>query len=232
MQMSVPPTPALLRGERGQIFMAGCSMMIAWVATVAILWRLQHPYWLNMMTMGFAQMIFGRAAAIAQATQAGFSGYLSVALACYIDCTIVMIAYPVLIFSYHNLLERRFFKQHMEPIFASARRNVARFRRSKIIGVFAFVWFPFFMTGVVAGAVLGYLLGLRPWVTIATVALGTLSATICWVFAYNNLFSWLGTVHPSVPIATTVLILVALAVHRIRAERQRAQQALGRTFDT
>ena len=224
MQMNGTQPFGLLRGDRGQIFLTGCSMLIVWVATVAILWRLQHPHWLNLMTMGFAQLILGRAAAIAQATQAGFNAYLSVALACYIDCTIVMIAYPVLIFSYHNLLERRFFKQHMEPIFATARRNVARFRRSKIIGVFAFVWFPFIIAGVVAGAVLGYLLGLRPWVTIATVALGTLSATICWVFAYNSLFSWLGTVHRSIPIAATALIIIALAARRILDERKRAQK--------
>ncbi len=220
MQMNGTPPP-LMRGDRGQIFVTGCAMLIAWVATIAILWRLQHHRWLDVLVMGFTQLMVGRAGAIAQATQAGFNPYLSILLACYIDCTIVMIAYPVLIFSYHNLLERRFFKQHMEPIFASARRNVAHFRRSKIIGVFAFVWFPFFMTGVVAGSVLGYLLGLRPWITMATVAVGTLSATICWVFAYNNIFSWLGTVHRSVPIAVTVVIIIVLAVRRIIVERNK-----------
>ena len=119
MQVSDHPSSELVRGDRGLIFVPGCSMLIVWVATIAILWRLEHPDWLNLMTMGFAQLILGRAAAIAQATQAGFSPLLTVVLACYLDCTIVMIAYPILIFSYHNLLERRFFKQHMEAIFAS-----------------------------------------------------------------------------------------------------------------
>ncbi len=213
--------PPLMRRDRRHIFITGCTMMIAWVATIAILWRLEHHRWDDLLIMGFTQLMVGRAGAIAHATQAGLNAYLRVFLAVYIDCTIVMIAYPVLIFSYRNLLERRFFKQHMEPIFASARRSVARFRRSKIIGVFAFVWFPFFMTGVVAGSVLGYLLGLRPWVTMATVALGTLSATVCWVFAYDTLFGWLGEVHRSVPITLTGLIIVALAIRRIMVERKR-----------
>jgi uncharacterized membrane protein len=211
----------LARDGRGHIFVTGCTMLILWLVAVAVLWRIQHPQWVNLMTMGFAQVILGRAAAIAQATQAGFNPYLTVFLACYLDCTIVMIAYPTLIFCYQNLLERRFFKQHMEPIFASARRSMARFRRSKIIGVFAFVWFPFFMTGVVAGSVLGYLLGLRPWVTMATVVLGTLSATVCWVFAYNNLFTWLGSIHRSIPVAATALIILFLAVRRIMLQRKR-----------
>lgn len=219
--MNGPTTPVLMRGDRGRIFVTGCMMMIAWIATIAALWHHQQAQWLDLMTMGFAQMVLGRAAAIAHATQAGFNAYMRVFLAWYIDMTIVMIAYPVLIFSYHNLLERRFFKQHMEPIFASARRSVARFRRSKIVGVFAFVWFPFFMTGVVGGSVLGYLLGLRAWVTIATVALGTLSATVCWVFAYDTLFGWLGSMHRSIPTAVAGAIIVVLAVRRIMVERKR-----------
>ena len=219
--MNGTTSSALLRGDRGRIFVTGCAMLIAWMATIAILWRLQHHRWDDLLIMGFTQLMVGRAGAIAHATQAGFNVAMRVFLACYIDCMIVMIAYPILIFSYHNLLERRFFKQHMEPIFESARRSAARFRRSKIIGVFAFVWFPFFMTGVIAGSVLGYLLGLRPWVTIATVAVGTLSATVCWVFAYDTLFAWLGSVHRSIPIAVTAIIIVVLAVRRIMVERKR-----------
>jgi len=219
--MNGKPSSILLRGDRGQIFATGCCMLILWIATIAILWHLQHHRWDDLLLMGFTQLMVGRAGAIAHATQVGFNATTRVLLACYIDCTIVMIAYPVLIFSYHNLLERRFFKEHMEPIFASARRNVARFRSSKMIGVFAFVWFPFFMTGVVAGSVLGYLLGLRAWITIATVALGTLSATICWVFAYDTLFGWLGAVHRSIPVAFTAMIIIVLAVRRIMLERRK-----------
>jgi len=77
---------------------------------------------------------------------------------------------------------------------------------------------------VIVGALLGYLLGLRLWVNMATVAVGTMTAIICWVFAYDRLFSWLGGIHESIPLAATVLLIGALVawrlMHRIRSKRR------------
>lgn len=49
-----------------------------------------------------------------------------------------------------------------------------------LIGLFAFVWFPFWMTGPVVGCVIGFLLGLRAWVNIAVVLSGTYLAILAW----------------------------------------------------
>lgn len=214
----------LLANERG-VFVLGCFMLISWVAGIAILWQEQHALWLPILTMGFTELFAGRAAAIAQAQHLGIPPGLTIFLATYVDAATVFIIYPLLVFGYENLFERRFFQKHMKPVFDSARRSLNRFAKYEIAGVFFFVWIPFWMTGVVVGAVLGYLLGLRTWVNMGTVVAGTFSAALCWAFAYDRLFDWLARIHKGVPVAFTVALIVLLLVRRILHQHRRNRRA-------
>jgi len=211
-----------LHTEGGHIFVLGCALLILWVLLIALLWDIKHPRWLDLMTMGFTELFLGRAAAIAHAKLVNMHSVVTVCVATYVDVVTVFIAYPLLVFSYENFFERRFFQKHMKRIFESAQKGVDRFPGSKIAGVFAFVWFPFWMTGVVVGAALGYLLGLRHGTTMFTVALSTMTASLCWVLFYDKLFELLSRVHRGVPVAVTVGIIVALAVRRILRKRRDA----------
>lgn len=212
-----------LHSEEGSIFVVGCCMLILWIEAIALLWRSGHPVWSDLLKMGFTQVPAGRAAAIAYGTQANLNTALIAFLAVYYDVITLFITYPVLIFSYKNLFERRFFQKHFKQVFESAQKGmtrVTRLRRFKIMGIFLFVWFPFTMTGIIVGALLGFLLGLRAWVNMTTVILGTASAVICWVYAYEKLFGWLGNIHQGIPLSVTILIIIILMIARIIKKRE------------
>lgn len=210
-----------LHSDEANIFVLGCSMLILWVSVIALLWQIGHHWWLDLLTIGFTELFLGRAAAVAQAKLANIHSVLIVFIATYVDAMTVFILYPMLIFSYRNLFEKRFFQKHMKPVFESAQKGLDRFSGSKIAGVFAFVWFPFWMTGVVVGSILGYLLGLRHWTSMVTVTLGTMSAALCWVLFYDKLFSWLGQINKTIPLAITFVIIFCLAIRRIIKTRQK-----------
>jgi hypothetical protein len=53
--------------------------------------------------------------------------------------------------------------------------------------VFAFVWFPFWMTGPVVGSVIGFLLGLPVWLNMTVVLAGTYIAIFCWALFLRQL---------------------------------------------
>lgn len=199
----------------GSIFIIGNILLILWLSVIVLMFQFAHPLWLNILTMGFTQLIGGRAASIAQGTQTGIHPLLIAFIATYIDTLFVFLFYPILVFSYRNFFERRFFQKHMKPIFDSAQKGLFRFSHYKIISVFLFVWFPFWMTGVIIGSVLGYLLGLKSWTTMITVIFGTMSAAFCWVYFYDKLYSSLGQVNKGIPVILTILIIIGLAVYRI-----------------
>jgi uncharacterized membrane protein len=209
-----------LRSEEGRIFVTGCCMLIGWVVASILLWRMQSPLWDNILTLGFSHMVAGKGVSIAHGMQAGMPHWLIAILATYVDVMAMLLLYPLLVFSYRNFFERRFFQKHMKKVFDSAQRNIGRMRRFKIAGIFVFVWFPFWMTGVVVGAVLGYLLGLRTWVTLTTAGVGTATSVLCWVYAYDRLFAWLGWVKEGIPSSVIIVALAALIAHRIVVKRR------------
>jgi len=193
----------------------GCCLLILWIEAVAMCLQLNDPLWMQLVTMGLTQTIAGRAASIAQATQANMHPGLMTFLAVFYDSVAMLITFPVLVYSYRNFFERRFFQKHMKRVFDSAEKGLTRLRQFKIASVFMFVWIPFWMTGVVVGAVLGYLLGLRHWVTILTATLGNVAAVLCWVYAYDRLFGWLGKINRNLSVIVTIVIILALVVGRI-----------------
>jgi len=223
-----PLRSRFLRSEEGPIFVLGCCMLLLWVAVAAALFQLKHPRWLDVLTVGLAHMVAGKPVSIAQGLQAGMPSPLIAFLAIYADTTALFIIYPVLVFCYRNFFENRFFQAHMKPVFDKAQANINKLRRFKIVGIFVFVWFPFWMTGVIVGAVLGFLVGLRTWITLATVIAGTTTAVVCWVYAYDQLFGWLGFVNERIPDSLILVLLLALVAYRIVSKRREAAARLRR----
>ena len=71
------------------------------------------------------------------------------------------------------------------------------------------------MTGIVVGSVLGFLLGLRTWVTMATVISGAASAILCWTYAADKLFKSIEGVNEVIPTLMTLMIILGLVIVRM-----------------
>ncbi len=210
---------AFLRSRQGPIFLAGCCMLVVWIAAAAGLWQAGAAVWDDVLTVGFAHLLAGRAISIAQGTQIGLPKWLIVLIATYADVTATFLIYPLFVYTYENFFEGRFFQERMRPMLKSAEKHVSGLGRSKIVGVFFFVWLPFWMTGIIIGSILGYLLGLRPWVTLTAVCLGALAAVASWVYAYEILFTWLSRIHQEVPLVFTAVLIVGVVWYRIVRRR-------------
>ena len=55
------------------------------------------------------------------------------------------------------------------------------------------------MTGPVVGSIIGFLIGLRPWVNIVTVLGSTCVAIGVWALLLNELSAWAATANRSAP---------------------------------
>ncbi len=132
-------------------------------------------------------IIFGRAASMAFGYSLGL-GHGTVITICIIIETIqVLVFYPLFVFSWRHLLVMNRLRNVFERTQKAAERHKDKVQRYGVIGLFAFVWFPFWMTGPVVGSVIGFLLGLRAWVNMTTVLAGTYVAIFCWAFFLRQL---------------------------------------------
>jgi uncharacterized membrane protein len=158
--------------------------------------------------------IFGQAAGLA----CGYALDLwhpTVIFVCMIVETVsVLIFYPLFVFSWRHLLVIKRLKNSFERIHKAAEANQAKIQRYGIIGLFIFVWFPFWMTGAMVGSVIGFLLGMPTWLNMTVVLVGAYAAIFSWAFFMHHFHRWAAAFNTYAPmVLVAVLILVVIAGH-------------------
>lgn len=99
----------------------------------------------------------------------------------------VLGVYPLFALSWRQLIRW----PRLQPMLSRTHRAAASgggaVRRFGIVGRFLFVFVPFWMTGPVVGAIIGFLIGLRPWVNLVVVLGATCVAIGVWGLMLNEL---------------------------------------------
>jgi uncharacterized membrane protein len=170
----------LLDSSEGRILLCGVGLTIGLIIWLGVQLLVSPKYAQILIAMTATHFMFGRAASMAF----GYSmelGHGTVMPLCMVSETImVLIFYPLFVFSWQHLLVVKRFKKVFDRVRRAAEARKDLIRKYGIIGLFAFVWFPFWMTGPVVGAVIGFLLGMRSWVAIFVVLAGTFVAILGW----------------------------------------------------
>lgn len=76
-------------------------------------------------------------------------------------------------------------------IYQVAQKYEKPIQKYGIVGLFAFVWLPFWMTGPIVGAAIGYFMHLKVWLNLLVVLSGTNIAILCWAYLLESLDSQL-----------------------------------------
>ena len=187
----------------GRILLVGVVLALIYTLWLGTMFLLSPEDAQILVGMTATEIMFGRATGMAFGFAAGLGHYMVIPLCMVIETVLVLIFYPLFVLSWQHLLVLPWLKKTFERIRNSAEAHKDKIQRYGLVGLFAFVWFPFWMTGPVVGCVIGFLLGLRVWLNLTVVLAGTYVAIIGW-----SLF--LGRLHESVAsyssYATMVLI--------------------------
>jgi uncharacterized membrane protein len=169
--------------------------------------------------MTAAEIMFGRAFGMAFGYSKGLGHSTVIPICIIIETILVLIFYPLFVFSWRHLLVINWLNNVFERIQTSAEAHKDKVRKYGIIGLFVFVWFPLWMTGPVVGCVIGFLLGLRVWLNITVVLAGTYVAIVGWAFFMRQLDEQVESYSSHGAMILMVLLIVIVVVghllHRI-----------------
>jgi uncharacterized membrane protein len=204
----------LLTQSDGRLLMIGVALAFVyafWLGT-KMLYSPEDSQALIGMTA--TQIIFGRAAGMALGYSMDLKHSTVIPICIVIETILILIFYPLFVFSWRRLLVVKWFKNTFQRIRNSAETNKDIVRKYGIIGLFVFVWLPFWMTGPVVGCVIGFLLNLRVWVIMTTVLAGTVAAIFGWAFFLRNLLDQTATYsHYAAMVLMILLIIIIVAGH-------------------
>ncbi len=207
-------------------FGLACVMTIlAWFLYLSHKQPLQGAALLGVVT---THLTTGRAVGIAAALGGNFAKWQAIVLGSLIEGAVVCLFFPVFCLSFKRLITVRFLTDAMRTVHRSAVSQRGRLLKWGIPGLILFVWFPFFMTGPVVGSVIGFLLGMRPWVVAAVVLSGTSLAIVSWTFILREVLGWtrmIGEFLPMLVVCIIVIVVASVRVSRFIEAQQRRNGA-------
>mgnify|MGYP001818617267 FL=1 len=172
--------------------------------------------------MTFSNIIFGRAVSMSIGYAGGYGHTIVIAVNIWVETVLVLLFYPVFVFSMRKLVEFSSLKRYIARTHEAAERHRDKVRRYGIIGLFIFVWFPFWMTGPVVGSAIGYLIGFPAWLTVSVVLVGTYIAMAGWAYLLFGLHTHAAVFGPLAPaLIVGLIILIFLAGYWLNQRREK-----------
>jgi uncharacterized membrane protein len=138
-----------------------------------------------------------------------------------LETILVLLFYPLFVFSWRHLLAFKWLDKSFGRIHRAAEAHKDKIQRYGIVGLFVFVWLPFWMTGPAVGCVIGYMLGLRAWVNMTVVLSGTYVAIFGWAFLLKKFHEQAKSYGSYAGLIVIIVAVVIIgATHRIRQWRR------------
>ena len=202
----------LLATPEGRILEIGLIMALLFITVLGLGYlRFQEKAHV-FIGMSATNILFGRAAGISFGYSFDLSNVLVIITNIIIETTLVLIFYPLFVFSWRSILVIKPLRRIMKRTSIAAEAHQDSIRKYGIIGLFMFVWLPFWMTGPVVGSAVGYLLGLTPWKNLTIVLTGTCLAIICWAILLRKIHDRVAEYGPYASIALVIVIILIVSV--------------------
>jgi uncharacterized membrane protein len=173
---------SLTASSEGLLLLVGVTLAFIFTLWLGIKLLLSPEESQVLIGMTATEIMFGRAAGMAFGYSLGLGHSTVIPICMIIETTLVLIFYPLFVFSWRHLLVIKWLKNTFERIHKAAEVHKNKIQRYGIIGLFIFVWFPFWMTGPVVGCVIGFMIGLKIRLNMTIVLAGTYAAILGWAF--------------------------------------------------
>jgi uncharacterized membrane protein len=214
----------LLTGTEGRILLTGVALTFLytlWLVNKFIKYPEESQILIGMTAVN---IMFGRATAMVLGYSEGLGHAKVIPVCIIIETILVLIFYPLFVFSWRHLLVINWLKNTFERIHKAADTHKGKVQRYGIIGLFVFVWLPFWMTGPVVGSVIGFLLGLKARFNIPVVLAGTSVAIFGWAFfmrkVYDRVASYSSYAAIIILALLVVIVIIGKFLHRTLQENK------------
>ena len=154
----------------------------------------------------------GRALGIATCLSAGLPLPYTIIYNFYIEVVIVLIAYGIVVLIMRNVIQPKLFHSAVRQAELTAQSQKTKIKKFGAIGLFIFVMFPFFMTGPLVGAIIGYLLNYKAINNFLIVFSGTLTSIVIYTLIGNNIIKRINQYIPVDTVNKWGAIIISLLI--------------------
>lgn len=198
----------------------GWGLFAFWAVVLVVWGALQPDPYAQGWRLVAELAVLGRLINIADGIAMGFSKPYLLFQSGLQDIILLLVAYPPLVAVCQGAAQRTFVGRRLEAVRSTAEGHKDRVEPLGALGLWIFVFFPFWSTGALVGGVVGYLLGMRPAVVFGSVFSGHVLSVVALVYFFDAMAGLAETFNSGAVkflpwIVLGVLVLVTL-VGRLR----------------
>ena len=208
-----------LSSIEGKIFTFAVVLFLAYLGGIIATYLFSTSDANHLVVMTVTNFLFGRAAGISYGFSVEFSDLVIIVTNIIIELITVMLVYPLFVMSWNKSLSIPALHDFFNKVKELRLEYSTFFEKYGKYGLFLFVWFPFWMTGPVVGAIIGFLIGLKHYHTLFIVIAGTSLAIVVWTYFLKELISFLEQISTYAPhILVGLFILIAVLFKLLRSK--------------
>jgi uncharacterized membrane protein len=198
----------------GRILLVGVALGTLTVLGLLLPWSGSPARHAEVLTMALTHLTVGRAAAMSLGYARDLGHAVIIGVNLLIEFVLVLVFYPLFVLSFRRLPLVRPLRGAIHRAQGAAERRQDLVQRFGMIGLFFFVWAPFWMTGPVVGSFIGHLMGFPAGANLAIVLGGTTVAIFGWAFFLSELTELSGRGGAWGPLILIAALVVAVILGR------------------
>lgn len=206
----------LVDSTEGRMLLVGLAMCLGLALAVGVGLLVAPEVTTTVATVLGLSLVIGIAAGISYGFAAGLGWSEMVVCNVVVESLQVLVVYPLFLLAWHHLVDFGPAAPLLDRLRQAAQARQDSVRRWGIAGLFVFVFIPFWMTGPVVGAIIGFLIGLGSAVNLAIVLSASALGVVVYATFLEHLNAWATAVHPYAVFGTVLALVVLAALLRQR----------------
>lgn len=205
----------LFNTDEGKLLLLGLLLILITGIVLFLIYFIDIHSANSIFAMIATNLFVGRVPSLSLGYASGLPHSIVIGTNVLVEMVMVLILYPLFIFSFNNILHIKFLEKFFNDVKVFRVKHQTLFDRYGILGLFVFVFFPFWMTGPIVGSIIGFLIGLRHITIISVVFIATVIAISLWGLFLNEIVKLLNSIDSSVVPILLIIVIGGYIIYRL-----------------
>jgi len=181
----------IFKGKEGNIFIFSLFLTTILIISILITYFYDTKLANKITSLVVSNLFVGRVPSLSLGYASQLPHITVIGVNIVTEIILVTSLYPLFIFSLKGILKIKPLEEFFFQVQEKKKQHQDKFEKYGKIGLFVFVFIPFWMTGPIVGAIIGYLIGLKHYTIMAIVFISTTIAITLWGFFLNEIIEFL-----------------------------------------
>lgn len=181
----------LFKGTEGNILIFGLFLIFTLITLIIISYQIDVNFTNKVTGIIISNLFVGRVPALSFGYAANLPHTVVIGANIITELILVTILYPLFIFSFKGILKIKVLEDFFSEIKSKKLQHQDKFDTYGKFGLFIFVFIPFWMTGPIVGAIMGFLIGLEHYTIMIIVFIATSIAISLWGLFLQEIIDFL-----------------------------------------